>query len=117
MLRGFVQIHVCVALAETANLLFGGSNIDLAPRPTRVKDHRNKNGTRALGDDSYLVRVTGLAGATGLFIWEICRGDGGLVLLRSTKGFPTRIEALLNSAQGAAALALETLHQIPLPVG
>ena len=70
-----------------------------------------------MGDDSYLVRVTGIAGATGLFIWEICRRDGALVLQRSTKSFPTRVEALLDSAQNAAALALETLHQIPFPFG
>ena len=60
-------------------------------------------------DDSYLLRVTGLTGATGLFVWVICRGDGGQVLLRSTKAIPTRIEALLNSAEDAGALVLETL--------
>jgi hypothetical protein len=70
-----------------------------------------------VGKEGYLVRVTSLAGATGLFIWEICRGDGTQVIQRSTKGFPTRFEALLDSAQGAAALALETLPQIPLPFG
>ena len=26
--------------------------------------------------DKYLVRVTSLAGVTGSFIWEVCRGDG-----------------------------------------
>jgi hypothetical protein len=67
------------------------------------------------GNDGYLVRVTSLAGATGSYIWEICHRDGGLVLQRSTKSFPTRIEALLNSVQDGAALALETLHHVSLP--
>lgn len=53
--------------------------------------------------------MTGLTGTTGLFVWVICRGDGGQVLLRSTKAIPTRIEALLNSAEDAGALVLETL--------
>ena len=82
-----------------------------------VKDRQNKNGMWALGDDNYLVRVTGLVGASGLFIWEICQGDGGLVLHRSAKSFPTRFEALLDSAQNAAALALQTLDKIPIPFG
>jgi len=66
-------------------------------------------------NDSYLVRVTSLAGAKGSYIWEICHRDGGLVLQRSTKSFPSRIEALLDSVQGGAALALEALHHVPLP--
>lgn len=70
-----------------------------------------------MGNDSYLVRVTSLAGASGLFIWEICRRDSERVLQRSTKSFPTRVEALLNSVQDAAALALETVHQVPFPFG
>jgi hypothetical protein len=37
-----------------------------------------------------------------LFICEICRGDG--VIQRSTKSFPTRIEALLDSAHDSAVL-------------
>ena len=71
----------------------------------------------AMGKDSYFVRVTSLVGATGLYIWEVCRGDGAVVIERSAKGFPTRVEALLSSAQGAAVVALETLQQIPLPFG
>jgi hypothetical protein len=64
------------------------------------------NAYRMLGNDTYLVRVTSLAGATGLFIWEICRGDGLPVLRRSTKTFPTLVEALFDSAQSAAVLVL-----------
>ena len=67
--------------------------------------------------DNYLVRVISLAGATGLFTWEICRREGTDVIQRSTKSFPTRIEALFDSAQNAASFALETLHQIPFPFG
>jgi hypothetical protein len=68
-------------------------------------------------NDKYLVRVTGLAGTAGLFIWEICGPDGTAVIQRSTESFRTRVEALFDSAQGAAALALETLHQVPFPSG
>lgn len=69
-----------------------------------------------MGNDGYLVRVTSLAGVTGLFIWEICRLDGTQIQ-RSTKSFPTRVEALLDSAREAAALASETLPQIPVLFG
>jgi hypothetical protein len=68
-----------------------------------------------LEDDSYLVRVTTLAGATGSFIWEVCRGDALQVLQRSTRAFPTRVEALFDSAQSAALLVLEQLPTVPLP--
>lgn len=69
------------------------------------------------GNDNYVVRVTSLAGAAGLFIWEICHGDGLMVLQRSAKAFPTRVEALFDSAQNATALALDMTHYIPLPLG
>lgn len=65
------------------------------------------------GEGMYLVRVTLFASATGPFIWEVCRGDG-LVLQRSTKTFPTRIEALFDSAQSAAVLAFETAQYLPV---
>lgn len=60
-------------------------------------------------NDTYLVRVTSLAGA-GSFIWEICRGDGLLVLQRATRTFPTRTEALFDSAQIAAVLGFGTVQ-------
>ena len=66
------------------------------------------NADRMYENDNYLVRVTAIAGTTDSFIWEICRGDGLLVLLRSTKTFPTRIEALFDSARRVAALALDS---------
>jgi hypothetical protein len=65
--------------------------------------------------DNYLVRITAVAGATGDFIWEVCRGDALHVFQRSPKAFPTRIEALFDSAQSAARLALEQLPNVPLP--
>jgi hypothetical protein len=65
-------------------------------------------------DDSYVVRVTGLVNATGLFTWELCRGDGLQVLQRSTRSFPTRLEALFDSAQTTAALVLGALQNLPL---
>ena len=65
--------------------------------------------------DSYLVRITTLAGATGSFVWEVCRGDGLQVIQRSTKAFPTRVEALFDSAQSAALLVLQQLPNVSLP--
>jgi hypothetical protein len=70
-----------------------------------------------VGKNDYLVRVTILAGAAGLFIWEVCRADGLLVIQRSKKSFPSRLEALLDSAQECAALALETLQSRSSSVG
>ena len=64
--------------------------------------------------DTHLVRVTNVAGDAGSFIWEICRGDGLLVLQRSTKTFPTLIQALLDSAQSAVVLALDTVRHLPI---
>jgi hypothetical protein len=61
-------------------------------------------------NDSYVVRVTSPANAAGLFTWELCRGDGLLVLQRSTKAFPTRVEALFDSAQNATLLAIGAKH-------
>jgi hypothetical protein len=68
------------------------------------------------GNDSYFVRVTSLEGTAGLFIWEICSPDGRAIR-RSTKSFTTRVDALLDSTQAAAALALETPNQDPSPFG
>ena len=56
-------------------------------------------------DDSYIVRVKSLADTTGSFVWELCRADHLSVLQRSTKTFPTRVEALFDSAQNATLLA------------
>ena len=70
------------------------------------------NADRMSENDTYLVRISGVAGATDQFIWEICRGDGLLVLHRSTKTFPTRLEALFDAAQGA--LALDAINSLPL---
>jgi hypothetical protein len=66
-------------------------------------------------NDSFLVRITTLAGATGSFIWEVCSGDGLLVLQRSTKTFSTRVEALFDSAQSTARLTPDQLDHVPLP--
>jgi hypothetical protein len=59
--------------------------------------HENKN---------YLVRVRKFSDADHPFGWELCQGAGSLVLQRSTRTFATRAEALIDSAQIAAALAL-----------
>lgn len=61
---------------------------------------------RMYENDTYVVRVTSSPNASGRFTWEFCRGDDLSVLQQSTKTFPTRIEALFDSAQNAAALAL-----------
>jgi hypothetical protein len=65
-------------------------------------------------NDTYLVRIVSVAGATGSFIWEICRGDGLLVLQRSTKTFPTRTEALFDAAQNATSMVLGAINSLPL---
>ncbi len=65
-------------------------------------------------NDSYVVRVTSPANAAGSFTWELCRGDGLLVLQRSTKAFPTRLEALFDSAQNATLWAIGAEHNRPL---
>jgi hypothetical protein len=58
-----------------------------------------------MSNDNYVVRVTSLANAAaGLFTWELCRGDDLLVIQRSPRTFPTRVEALFDSAQNAAIL-------------
>jgi hypothetical protein len=54
-------------------------------------------------NDSYLIRVISPKEAAGLFIWELCR-DGGPVVQRSPKTFPTRVEALFDSARNASVL-------------
>jgi hypothetical protein len=72
------------------------------------------NADRMSENDTYLVRITSIAGATSSFIWEICRGDGLLVLQRSTKAFPTRLEALFDAAQSATSLVLGTINSLPL---
>jgi hypothetical protein len=56
-------------------------------------------------NDNYLVRVTSLADTTGSFVWELCQADHLAVLQRSTKAFPTRVEALFDSALNAGVLA------------
>jgi hypothetical protein len=70
-----------------------------------------------LSDASCIVRVVSLPDATGSFIWEICREDDVVVVERSKQSFPTRLEALLDSAKAGAALALEAVQQVPLAFG
>jgi len=65
-------------------------------------------------NDSYLVRITNVVSAAGLFTWELCRGDGLEVIHRSAKAFPTRMEALFDSAQDAAVLTLLAVQHLPL---
>jgi hypothetical protein len=66
-------------------------------------------------DDSYLVRITRVGAAASPFIWEICSHDGVLVLLRSMKTFPTRIEALFDATASAARLELSAGDGSPCP--
>lgn len=56
-------------------------------------------------NDNYLVRVTRLPDSADTFTWELCQGDSLLVLQRSTRTFPTRVEALFDSARKATLLA------------
>ena len=65
-------------------------------------------------NDCYLVRIKSVVNAAGLFTWEVCRGDGLEVIHQSAKAFPTRMEALCDSAQDAAVLALLAMQNLPL---
>jgi hypothetical protein len=56
-------------------------------------------------NDNFVVRVTSLADSADSFTWELCQGEPLLVLQRSTRSFPTRVEALLDSARKATLLA------------
>ena len=62
--------------------------------------------------ERYVVRVTSIEFAAGLFTWELCRADGLEVIQRSTKSFSTRIEALFDSAPNPALLAPEAIWQL-----
>ena len=99
----------------TANSLMHGAENWSASHKELDRRRQKWNADLVMADDNYLVRVTGLAGATSSFIWEVCRGDGLLVLQRSTKTFPTRVEALLDSARSTATLALDIANHLPLP--
>ncbi len=63
--------------------------------------------------NDYIVRVTSLADTTGSFVWELCRADH--LLQRSTKTFPTRVEALFDSAQNATLLAFGSEERSSAP--
>jgi hypothetical protein len=54
----------------------------------------------------YFVRVTPRGRQPVSFGWEICQETDALTLQCSTKAFPTRVEALLDSVRVAASLAL-----------
>jgi hypothetical protein len=54
----------------------------------------------------YLVRITRRGPEAEAFGWHICHNDGSQVIQRSTKTFPTRIEALLDSVRVASSLAM-----------
>jgi hypothetical protein len=64
-------------------------------------------------NDSYLVRVRSLANVAESFTWELCQGDRLLVIQRSTKTFPTRVEALFDSVQNTTLLALGATQRHP----
>jgi hypothetical protein len=64
-------------------------------------------------NDDYLVRVKSFTKAGSRFTWELCRGDGLLVLQRSPKVFSTRIEALFDAAQYSAVLVFGAMHHLP----
>ena len=51
-------------------------------------------------------RVTRRGPSVEPFGWEICREKDCLAVNRSTKTFPTRIEAVLDSVRTAVSLAL-----------
>lgn len=55
----------------------------------------------------YLVRVTHSGPSSAPFGWIIIRQQDSHEMARSEKTFPTRVEALADSARVAASLALE----------
>jgi hypothetical protein len=60
----------------------------------------------------YLLRITRRGPSTAPFGWEIIRQQDSIEMARSAKTFPTRAEALADSARVAAPLAFDgTLAQ------
>ena len=55
----------------------------------------------------YLLRITRRGPSTAPFGWQIIRQLDSIEIARSTKTFPTRVEALADSARVAAPLALQ----------
>jgi hypothetical protein len=54
----------------------------------------------------YLLRITRRGPSTAPFGWQIIRQQDSIEIARSAKTFPTRVEALADSARVAAPLAL-----------
>ena len=54
----------------------------------------------------YVLRITRRGPSTAPFGWRIIRQKDAIEVARSTKTFPTRVEALADSARIAAPLAL-----------
>lgn len=57
--------------------------------------------------DEYLLRVTHSGPSSAPFGWIIVRQQDSREMARSERTFPTRVEALADSARVAASLALE----------
>jgi len=55
----------------------------------------------------YVLRITRGGPSTAPFGWQIIRQQDKIEVARSGKTFPTRVEALADSARAAAPLALE----------
>jgi hypothetical protein len=52
----------------------------------------------------FIVRIS--RSGAGAFDWQISRKDDSVVVHRSKRTFPTRLEAILDSARAAAALRI-----------
>jgi len=59
------------------------------------------------GRDEYAVRITRRGTASEPFGWEIVRKADASAVARSSRIFPTRTEALADSARAAAPLAFD----------
>ena len=55
----------------------------------------------------YLLRITRRGPSTAPFGWQIIRESDSIEIAHSAKTFPTRVEALADSARVAAPLALD----------
>jgi hypothetical protein len=107
------SLHVEMKIDFHGEFFYAQRNLEPPSRGTGKRRQKWNVDPMSVNDD-YVVRVSSLAGAAGLFIWEICRGDGLAVLQRSTKTFPTRVEALFDSAQSATILTLDMAQHLSL---
>lgn len=104
--RSAAKCHANCRIPGESRLHFGYAHLPIVPNPQRFGIMDRLGAPISMcKNDSYLVRVTSLADSADSFTWEVCKGDPLLVLQRSSRTFPTRVEALFDSASKAFLLA------------